>query len=141
MINLSTFSYRGQSDRSGQSLTQKWCGSDGFLTSGQAETDSLISTKQNLKYNHQEQRGERKCPTLPPLPLTHCRWRRSPSRHQSLLQVLLHTYIHSQKIFMKLKHFPQSVRRRPEPAPAQYLVEGSCTLPRIDGIQGYTLPR
>ena len=49
--------------------------------------------------------------------------------------------IHSQKIFMKLKHFPPSVRRRPEPAPAQYLVEGSCTLPRIDGIQGYTLPR
>ena len=46
--------------------------------------------------------------------------------------------IHSQKIFMT---FPPSVRRRPEPAPAQYLVEGSCTLPRIDGIQGYTLPR
>ena len=34
-----------------------------------------------------------------------------------------------------------SVRRKPELPPTQYLVEGSCTLPRIDGLQGYTLPR
>ena len=95
----------------------------------------------------QEQRWEWQRPALPSLPLSHRRRCRPPPCDQPLLQVpTFHVIPCSVSILdiaqiVLLSFFHLSVRRRPEPAPAQYLVEGSCTLPRIDGLQGYTLPR